>query len=597
MAYEFNPADVVELSHVLGIETRQQGDELHFRLCPYCRGGDNLDKKTFAVNLDGGAFKCFRSSCGKQGHFVELARDFNFQLDYGQEKQYRRLPQKPIEVRDPAVEYMEGRGIPRAVTEQYQITTQKQHENILVFPFYDDKGELVFVKYRNTKYSGQGNKEWCEKDARPILFGMQQCRGTDRLIVTEGQIDSLSLAACGIQNAVSVPTGARGFTWLTHCREWMIQFDELIVFGDHEHGKITLADELLRNLATEIRIKVVRPEDYLGEKDANAILQKYGKQAVQTAVTNAIQPPVRHVKELADVQAVDLNTLPRIKTNIRELDKVVGGLFLGQVILLTGKRGEGKSTFGSQLAVEALDQEQPVFIYSGELTDYHFKRWLDFQAAGPDNVVVSQNEYGDEVYSLAEETVSRINAWYRGKAFIYDNNALSDDKSELESLTETIEKTVRQKGIKLVLVDNLMTAIDAEVRDDLYSAQSKFVRKLKDIAMQYDVAVLLIAHPRKSRDDFTNDDVSGSADITNRVDYVMCYERTGDEDQTCDSQLLVTKNRLTGRLVKKENAIKLFYSQSTKRITSMASKTRRYGWEHADETIGEDALLTQELPF
>ena len=45
--------------------------------------------------------------------------------------------------------------------------------------------------------------------------------------------------------------------------------------------------------------------------------------------------------------------------------------------------------------------------------------------------------------------------------------------------------------------------------------------KLKKIAVKYNVVVLLVAHPRKSNNDFTNDDVSGSADITNKVDVVM----------------------------------------------------------------------------
>lgn len=65
-----------------------------------------------------------------------------------------------------------------------------------------------------------------------------------------------------------------------------------------------------------------------------------------------------------------------------------------------------------------------------------------------------------------------------------------------------------------------MTAMD-EVNDNnnLYLAQSNFVGKLKKIAVRYDVVIVLVAHPRKSKDAFVTDDVSGSADITNKVDY------------------------------------------------------------------------------
>ena len=51
------------------------------------------------------------------------------------------------------------------------------------------------------------NKEWSEAETMPILFGIKQCKDFDRLIITEGQIDSLSVAECGFNNAVSVPTG------------------------------------------------------------------------------------------------------------------------------------------------------------------------------------------------------------------------------------------------------------------------------------------------------------------------------------------------------------------------------------------------------
>ena len=224
-----------------------------------------------------------------------------------------------------------------------------------------------------------------------------------------------------------------------------------------------------------------------------------------------------------------------------------------------------------------------MFAYSGELADYHFKRWLDFQAAGPDNITTDLDMFGDERYHITNPVLDKINAWYRGRAYIYDNNAVDD---ELESLTETIEQVVRQYGVKLVCVDNLMTAMDAGISDNLYQAQSEFVRRLKKIAVKYDIAVVLVAHPRKSKEGFTNDDVAGSGDITNRVDSVLVYSRNGkktdDKSPECDSLLAVTKNRLFGRLTKANEPVELYYSKKSKRITSasgVGGGPKRYGWE------------------
>ena len=158
---------------------------------------------------------------------------------------------------------------------------------------------------------------------------------------------------------------------------------------------------------------------------------------------------------------------------------------MGQVILLTGKRGDGKSTFMSQLICEALDQGESVFVYSGELADYHFKRWLDYQLAGNKNIIESRNIYGDPVYTLPNSVIEKINHWYAGRAYIYDNSYVPDDSSELESITDTIEGVIRQYGVKLVCIDNLMTAMDVvERQDNLYLAQSNFVGKPNHFAVR-----------------------------------------------------------------------------------------------------------------
>lgn len=590
MGYELKRTDIFDLAHFVGADTKEKGDELFFKWCPHCKGGGK-DKETFSVNLRTGAFKCFRSSCDYHGHFVELARDVGFELDHGQKREWKKLPQIKPKPKNEAVEYLASRGISAQVAEKYNITVRRDKKNVLVIPFYDENGVLQFVKYRNTKFRKgiDKNKEWTEADTKPILFGMNHCVGFDRLVITEGQLDALSLAECGVDNPVSVPTGALGFTWVQYCWDWIVKFKEVVVFGDYEKGGMSLVEPLRQRLPN--KILVVRLCDYLGEKDANDILRKYGKQAILTAVANAEPLKLSNVKDLSTVKAVDINTLPKIKTNISGIDRLIGGLVMGQVILLTGKRGNGKSTFMSQLVCEALEQGESVFVYSGELADYHFKRWLDYQLAGGKHVIESKNVYGDSVYTLPDDVVERINRWYAGRAYIYDNSYVAETNEELESITDTIEAVVRQYGVKLVCVDNLMTAMDVvDQQNNLYLAQSNFVGKLKKIAVRLNVAIILVAHPRKSNgQDFSNDDVSGSSDITNKVDVVMSYKRDDAEDH--NSVLAITKNRLFGKYAIGEDVIKLCYSERTKRVFGMDSGVISYGWEKEILTRSDESDL------
>ena len=254
MGYEYKVSDVYDFMAAHGFEYRTKGDEIEVKRCPYCNGGSS-DKYTFSINSKTGAFNCLRASCGKKGHFVELCRDFGYELDFGERKVYRTLTQtKPEDrvIRDSAVEYMAGRGISKEICRKYYITAQSSNPDVIVFPFYDENNILQFVKYRNSKFvkGVDKNKEWCEKDCMPILFGMYQCNSENKTaVITEGQIDSLTLAECGIENALSVPTGCNGFTWVQHCIDWLeSRFTKIIVFGDFERGKMTLIDEIKKRI-------------------------------------------------------------------------------------------------------------------------------------------------------------------------------------------------------------------------------------------------------------------------------------------------------------------------------------------------------------
>lgn len=603
MSYEYNKQDVLDFASMIQTEKHEKGNELFFRECPYCQGGSHKDKDTFSINLENGTFYCFRSGCGKKGHFVELARDFGFQLDFGEAKPYKQLPQRKIEIRPAAITYLESRGISRVVAEEYKVTTAKDNQNVLVFPFYDENGIMQFVKYRKTDFdrAKDKNKEWSEAGAKPILFGMQQCQDKTALVITEGQIDSLSVAEAGIKNAVSVPNGARGFTWYQHCADWLNEFEEIIVFGDNEHGQITLVNELQARVSQKVR--VVRVVDYLGEKDANDILRKYGKEAIIKAIENAEVPKLKNVKKLSEVKSVNLMDMPKVRTGLHELDKVIGGLYMGQVSLWSGKRGEGKSTLASQVIAEAVDQNWNVFVYSGELPDYHFKRWLDMQLAGPDHLTKNEDIFGDTYYTIPDDVQKKINDWYQDKIYIYDNAYIPETASETETLLTTVEKVIKQYDTKLICLDNLMTAMEqVDGKDNLYTAQSNFVWSLKNLAMRYNVHIMLVAHPRKTQiGEMSNDDISGSGDITNKVDTVIFYGRKSSAEDG-EGHITVTKNRLTGKLAVGKNIIETQYSRSSKRIaTGEKDAERTYGWEKMQQSKCDEGFYVisndAECPF
>ena len=610
--YQFNKNDAYNFARSVGIQTKQRGNELQFKTCPYCGGGNHgKDPYTFSINTDTGTNNCRRSSCGKNGNMIILAQDFNFSLSkdvdeyFFNKTQYKKLkqPTQKIIPKQNAIDYLNNRGISKEIVERYEITCLKDNDNVLVFPFFDEKSELQFVKYRNTKFEKgvtQGSKEWCESNCKPILFGMKQCEDFTTIVITEGQIDSLTLAECGIKNAVSVPTGAKGFTWIPHVWDWWNKFDELIVFGDFEKGNITLLDDLKNRFSG--KVKYVKPDNYLDCKDANEIMRKYGKQAIINAVSTAKQIDVMKVKELADVKSVDLSTLPKLKTGINDLDVLLkGGLYYGQVDIIAGKRGDGKSTLASQIMANAINQDNNVFIYSAELRTSDFKCWLDQQLAGNRHIATRVCKEGYETYYVPNSDIAKITEWYRGKAYIYDTDIIETD--EKEDLLKTIESAVKQYGIKVVLLDNLMTAIDlyAEENTNKYDLQGKFVRDLVKLAIRYNILILLVAHRRKNNTTTdANDEISGSADITNLAGVVMSYDR---DRELPDNQrkLILSKSRFVGKLC--FDGIILNYDEMSKRIYGTADDPNFiYGWEKDNDGFvqaseNEISVFEEELMF
>lgn len=301
-------------------------------------------------------------------------------------------------------------------------------------------------------------------------------------------------------------------------------------------------------------------------------------------------------------------------------DRDTFSIHMGQLVLLSGERGHGKSTFLSQIIANALDQKDPqgnrypIFVYSGEMQDNIFRAWLDFQLAGVRHIDTVTNKNGKEVPRLDKALRVRMGNWYRGRLWTYDDSILGQGEAAgLELLMQTVEDVIRQYGCRLIAMDNMMTALESiDTQEDLNKAQTRFVARLKAIAVKYNVCVLLVAHPRKSpagmraARTLISDDICGSGNVTNKADVVMTCQRHPEKECCCQIQIL--KNRVFGKTRIGEEAIELNYSPISRRMFESGSGNIRYGWEREEEpeeklpraetdAMGLLPLAGTELPF
>ena len=601
--YEFKKDDAFEFAKFVGISTFERNGELHFKKCPYCKQ-NTRDQKTFAINLETGQFKCLRDSCGVSGNMIRLSQDFNFSLGNDVDSYFKpkttyrtfKKKEKPIEPKPEAVKYLESRGISETIAKRYEITVKDDKPNILCFSFDDENGNTSFIKYRKTDFDKEKdkNKEWCEPNCKPILFGMKQCNPDNKtLIITEGQIDSLSVAEAGYENAVSVPTGSKGMTWIPHCWDFVNKFETIIVFGDYEKDHISLLDDIRKRFKQ--RIKHIREEDYKDCKDANEILQRYGKEQIKTCIENAVDVPINHVISLADVEDINPFDIEKLPTGFTELDRLLyGGIPFGGITLITGKPGEGKSTVASQIILNAMENKHRCFAYSGELPNHLFKSWLTYQAAGAGHVFQYETRWGDKGYNISDTNKKLIDDWYRGKIDIFDSTGT---ETEEVGIIKLISEMIVRYGVDVVLIDNLMTALDLDSthESDKYERQSKFVKKLASIAREYNALILLVAHKRKNNfSKNENDEISGSGDISNLAMITLTYE--SNEDIEPEQRLLkLSKNRLFGKT--NVSGWVMDYDERSKRVYGEKDDiNKEYGWNLLAKK--DDGFVeTEDNPF
>ncbi len=585
----------------------KNGRELTPAYCPYCAGGKKGDKHTFSLNVDMGVFQCLRGSCGKQGHFSKLCEDFDEEADpeEGQpykkiaptKKEYEAPKTKIVRAESKAADYLKLRGFSQETWEARGVG-QDVKGNI-VFPYYMD-GKVVLYKFRRPEKHTGGKKAWREAGGKPIFWGMDKCDPEKPLVIVEGEYDALACDEAGAENVVSVPSGNKDLDCIDLCWEWLETFKDIVIWGDKDAPGLEMVGKLAKRLGEE-RCRVVECE----HKDANEALHLEGPEYVIACIDNAKPIPFEGLIDLADVEPFEVDKVERVKTNIKWLDNTIGGLVMGELSVWTGKNGGGKSTFLGQMLIESVNQREPVCAYSGELRADRFQYWAHLQAAGKKNI----KGYFDpvrnrEVSYVDKETTKLIKAWYRGKFFLYDND-ITTKNAEYASVLRVFEYAAKRHGCRMFLVDNLMTSrFTFKNKDDYWLAQSDFVGELVAFAKHFNSHVHLVAHPKKTKDKLTKEDISGIGDITNRADNVFSVERL-DEDKkrelgtSADAVVTVLKNRSDG--VENEE-VGLIFCTASKRFWQPSDEhgpNKVYGWESMAESKAtvDEVLEDKQMPW
>lgn len=524
------------------IDHKQNKTTGHAKLkCPACSDTrKNKTDKSLVVYYSEGFAKCF--------HCEGLSFRDNVQVKT-ERKQYK-LPVQTwknyTNLSDGLVKYLEDeRGIKQFTanalgwTEEmyYQPAINKQVKN-LVFNYFEGD-VLVNKKYRDrNKHFTQTTK------SKSILYNINSCIGAEEVYITEGEIDVASIFQELKDKNIgytSVPNGANNNDeyWI-NSEPYLKTVKKFYICTDMDEKGEQLAEFIAQRLGRH------RCERVLFEgKDANEDLKKgvLGK-----TIYNTKKYPVSGTFTVNDLydKMLELyrNGLPPVISpkhkcfgNISEVFTVMRG----HLVTGTGIPSHGKSNFTEwyvmNLLAEDIKLKASFFSPEHQPMELHQSTFVE-KFCG--------KNYFKEIEGTPKATeldIAKYSEWANERLYLTSPEV--GQEPTWDWLFQRFTEQMYSYGVDIFVID-AWNKVEFDISDRRPEREkiNSTLRKLSTFAQQYNVIIILIAHPTKMQKEKARDeegnivedvpmiysmpdlyDVSGSADFRNQSHDGYCVYR------------------------------------------------------------------------
>lgn len=414
--------------------------------------------------------------------------------------------------------------------------------------YYDETGTLVFQKLRDK----DKNFKTRGKSQDSLMFGKNLWNGGKKLIITEGEIDCLTVAQ--IQGCkypvVSIPLGSKAAKkCLAANIDYVSQFEEIILMFDQDDAGRTATQECAEILPMgKVKIAV------LPYKDANEALLAGDSKSIMDAIWNAapfVPDGVVNAATLKDrvkefMKQMETNGLQF--SNFTRLNEMTLGGRGGEVVMITSGSGMGKSTFARQLFLE-WQKDQPVGICA--LEEAVEETVLDMMGLA-NGVRLRQNKELQAQWIESGKFDNLYDCLFdSGNLNLYDTFA----ESETDRLLAKMAYMVDGLGCRAILLDHISIVVSAmEDNSDERKIIDRLMTKLKAFAKAKGVLVAVICHlknPEKGKAHeegrpVTITDLRGSGALRQLSDTIIALERNQQGDDPNLVRVRVLKCRFTG---------------------------------------------------
>lgn len=419
-----------------------------------------------------------------------------------------------------------------------------------VADYRDQNGSIVSQKIRdkdkNFKTTGAHKPD--------ALFGKHLWNGGKKIVVTEGEIDMLTvmeLQDCKYP-VVSLGHGAKAAKKTCAANyDYFDQFDQIILMFDMDEAGREAVEECAPVLPSgKVRVAV------LPDKDANECLLNGNQKALMDQIWNA-SPWVPDgvvsavsLKERVRDAMTSAQSIGFLFSGCPGLNDRTLGMRGGEVIMVTSGSGMGKSTFVRQQML-GLARDQGLKVGAAMLEESVEETMEDL--IGIANGVRLRQQPIEVKQGLIDS--GKFDQWFdalfEGDSFhLYDSFA----EAEVERLLSKLYYMRTGLGCDVIVLDHISIVVSASEESDERKMIDKLMTKLKGFAKSTGVVLIVICHLKNPEKGKAHEegravsitDLRGSGSLRQLSDTVIALERNQQGERPNLVLLRLLKSRFNG---------------------------------------------------
>jgi twinkle protein len=368
------------------------------------------------------------------------------------------------------------------------------------FPYFRG-GALVAAKYRSIEAKDFTQDSGGAHD----FFGIDIVEKGKPLIIVEGELDCLTALQAGLENVVSVPSGApvkvadgkvlpsedKKFAFVWNAREILDAAPYVILATDQDIPGQALAEELARRIGKD-KCRLAK----FNKKDLNEVWNDIGEddpsRTIREIIDSAVPYPVNGLSMASDFKD-RLNDLyakgtgKGFSTGFNSIDEIYT-VAPAQLTVVTGYPSSGKSNFVDQVMVNlarANDWKFAICSFENQ-PEIHISRLME---------IYTQKRFFDGRDRMGQDEKDQAFKWVQDHFLIIDTNG--EEPSTLDSILERARVAVKRMGIRGLIIDPY-NYIELERKDSTETeAISSMLTRVQKFCKATDVHTFFVAHPSK----------------------------------------------------------------------------------------------------